>query len=241
MPLSLKGSVEHQGCHSLFCMVTGMIKKIFLNKKTVPVPIPIRGLLEAVEWVQNTLVRPGYSITRVVLDSKDIDLDSLSSRRFQDLKLGERSILEIQVDSPIELAIQLLDTIENLASIVQPAIRSVAVSCWQLHPQKKPQQLDAVLGDLKLTAELWDNFLGIETTANLDMKTAKGLFGALHSVLALIDSSKAAGDWKTCAKVLLNKLEPVIRDVGLEAEMLKSQVFLHRTNNPNQYANGGSL
>jgi len=82
-----------------------MLKKILLNNRLVPVPVPVRTLSQALAWVEANLVPGGSLVTRVVLDRDVIDYDNaaLAPKKGQ-IELTEKSRLEIQMDSPATLA-----------------------------------------------------------------------------------------------------------------------------------------
>ena len=50
-----------------------MLKNLRINKKKVPVPVPLKSLNDALDWIQDTLVPPEHLITVIELDGQDID------------------------------------------------------------------------------------------------------------------------------------------------------------------------
>src|SRR5688572_21512427 len=132
-----------------------MIKEIVLNGKKVPVPVPIHDLSELLQWISTTLLSGEHVVTRIRLDGAELDLDRVASSKFHQ-PLGSRKV-EIQIDSPIDLTIQTVDALRNLATIIQPGLRPVAVECWGLAPSGSPKELDSIMADVDLLGDLLIN------------------------------------------------------------------------------------
>ena len=83
-----------------------MIKKIIINSKTIPVPVPLRTLAELTDWIQGSLVKPGCSITKLVVDGNE-----LAEERWFDRKmiLSDSIRVEFRIESPRELLLQVLE------------------------------------------------------------------------------------------------------------------------------------
>ena len=89
-----------------------MLKKVIVNNKKVPVPVPVRTIDEALRWIEATLVPAGHTITRVALDDRVLG-EHDSDGDLGGLPLNAESKLEVQIDSPVDLAIQTLDAMRN--------------------------------------------------------------------------------------------------------------------------------
>ena len=50
-----------------------MLKSITLNRKKIPVPIPLTSLREAIAWVESDLLTQDRTITQVTLDGEEIE------------------------------------------------------------------------------------------------------------------------------------------------------------------------
>ena len=78
-----------------------MLQNIYINKKKVPVPVPISGLRDAISWTEDFLVQPGYSLTRIELDGNLIDFDESGS--LENRPLSNNSKLFLQLDSAADM------------------------------------------------------------------------------------------------------------------------------------------
>lgn len=202
-----------------------MLKRLIINNKSVPVPVPIKNCLDLFEWLEQHLIPAGHSITKFMVN-KNSFLDAISDvGQLRKAVLTTDTKVEIQIDSPKDLVIQTLDAYRNLGSVVQSSLKQIAVECWQTKQVEKPEFIDHLLEDLQILNDLYDNVSPLlDTTRNdvLSLGTkvehCKGLYKAL-----LV--AKSQSDWKGVARLLLNRLEPLLRDVTSEAEAMQLGVF----------------
>ncbi len=200
-----------------------MLKKVLINSKKVPVPVPVRTLGEALDWVERTLVPAGHTITRVALN--DHLLHDAFAPAHQDELLGDQTKLEIQIDSPSDLTVQTLDAMRNLASVVFSGLKVLAVHCWQARSQDKPAELDAVTTDLELILDLIDHVAGLIDASHPEAAAIQGISAMLKRTAAGIALAKSNSDWRACARLLLNRVEPLLRDLMSEAETVQIRVL----------------
>ena len=85
-----------------------MLKEVYIRRKKIPIPIPLKNMAQAYEWLEQTWVTNENTITSIKLDSKELND---KERKSADITLCDRSHLEVQIDTPQELAIQTLDVI----------------------------------------------------------------------------------------------------------------------------------
>ncbi|NDE14390.1 hypothetical protein EBZ80_05605 [bacterium] len=207
-----------------------MLKKILVNNRLVPVPVPVLTLGQALGWVESTLVPAGSFVTRVILDGEVIEFDSgIVSRRMADLPLGEKSRLEIQMDSPASLALQTLDTIHSLSSAILGTLKSIAVSAWQTRPADKLPEIMSLNDDIRLVIDLVghvnDLLLSATAAKLLDPGPVAGIGRLLEHNLSSYNIARSQSDWKACAKVMLNRFEPLLKDLLVESETLQIRVL----------------
>ena len=201
-----------------------MLKRVFINGKKVPVPVPVRTLGEALRWVEQTLVPSGHTITRICLDQRvlgDLVLEPEHLAR----SLSEATNLEVQIDSPTELAIQTLDALHSLASVVQGGLKPLAVRCWQSRPGDKPAEVDGVVSDLELLLDLITHVGDLAEPLRIDVTHLQALGGHLRRATVGLDMARSNSDWKAAARLLLNKLEPLFADLLAEAETLQVRIL----------------
>lgn len=203
-----------------------MLKKIFINNKKIPIPVPIRTLGEALHWVEQTLLPVGHQVTRVALNERVIN-DWASDRDTASTALSDASRLEVQIDSPVDLTVQTLDAMRNLASVVGTGLKPLAVECWQARPQAKPEDLDAVVNDTELILDLIEHVSGLTESMSVDTSAVLGIATLLKRNNVGVSMAKANSDWKACARLLLNRLEPLLKDLIAESETLQIRILTH--------------
>ena len=201
-----------------------MLRRVFINSKKVPVPVPIKTLDEALAWVEETLVPPGHSITRISLDDRLLTGREPDTTVHGDTRLEGESRLEVQIDSPIDLAVQTLDAVRNLASVIGAGLKQLAVDCWQARGNLKPTELDATVNDSQLLGDLIDHVSGIVDHEAVEMAGVLGIGALLKRTTVGLSMARANSDWKGAARILLNKLEPLLKDLVVEAETLHVRV-----------------
>lgn len=209
-----------------------MLKRVLINNKKVPVPVPVRTLDDALRWVEETLVPAGHTITRIALDDRVLTGSEPDPAVRGDTPLGEESRLEIQIDSPAELTIQTLDAIRNLASIILSALKPLAVECWQARGTLRPSELDAATNDAQLLLDLIDHVAGLVDRHHVEAAAIQGIAGVLKRSVVGLNMARANSDWKGSAKILLNKVEPLLKDLVMEAETMHVRIATLATQGP---------
>jgi hypothetical protein len=202
-----------------------MLKKVLVNNKKVPVPVPVLTLDDALRWIESTLVPAGHTITRIALDDRLVGDYEGSADDIGRTRLGPDSRLEVQIDSPVDLAIQTLDAMRNLASVVLSGLKPLAVECWQARPTTKPEELDAVCGDMELVLDLIDHVSGLMEPMSVDAAAIQGISAMIKRASVGLTMARSHSDWRACAKLLLNKLEPLLKDLVAESENLQIRVM----------------
>jgi hypothetical protein len=202
-----------------------VLKKILINKKNIPVPVPVRTLNQALEWVDQTLIPEGHTITRITLDGRVLTDEHDAHIQFGNASLTQKSILELQIDSPVELAVQTIEAVHNLASVVLASLKTLAVECWKAKPIDKPEELENVPADIELVLELIEHATGLIDPSAVDIAPLKGIGGLLQRDTISIQMAIANSDWRAAAKILLNKFEPLLEELVSESESLQIRVM----------------
>jgi hypothetical protein len=200
-----------------------MLKRVFLNNRKIPVPIPVKTLADALQFVEKTLVPEGHTVTRVVLDGRTLSDELIHECRAT--ALGDETRLEVQVDSPSDLAVQTLDALRNLALVIGSGLKALAVECWQAKGATRPAELAAVASDLKLILDLIDHLSGLVDASHIDAAAIQGLSGMVQRVHGSLDLARGNSDWRGSARILLNRLEPLLKDLVAEAESLQIRIM----------------
>lgn len=199
-----------------------MLRFVIINRKKVPVPVPIKNLRDLVGWIDSHLVRKDHSITRLKLDQQDIDLLDLA--RLPNLPLSEHSLVECQIDSPLEIGVQTLDALRNLCMVLERSLKPLAVHCWQLASQDSPSDLRSIFQDLDLIDQLLDHLLLI-IDVRVDAANAKSYRESLQKAGLALKYAADANDWQAVARVLLRQVEATIIELGQELGSMQKCVF----------------
>jgi hypothetical protein len=196
-----------------------MLKTLYLNKKKIPIPVPLLTLQGALEWVEAYLVAGDKAITKVELNGRAIEYVPK-----EPMALDETSKLFIQIDSPVELSSQTLDAVRNLISMMHRDLKNHAVLCWGLSPRQSPAFLDDLVPDLELILNLLDH-VALLLNNLCPTETLIVMTGDLTQVNATIQLARSQSDWRGLARILLKILEPKLADLNAELGQLQKLSF----------------
>jgi hypothetical protein len=206
-----------------------MLKTLVLNRKTVPVPIPIKTLGEALRWIEAKLVPSGYSITRVVLDGRRVDEAMASEPADMNQVLIPSTRLEVSVESAADLSVQALAAVQNLATVVASGLKAIAVNCWQARPTDKPTDVDTVHKDIDMILDLIAHLESLLDPQAIELAPVQGVSVLLKRASVGLSMARSNSDWKAFARLLLNKLEPLLKDLIAETDSLQLRVLTLQT------------
>jgi len=213
-----------------------MLKKLIVNQKTVPVPVPVRNLAEACHWIDEVLVPIGETVTSATLDGKDIlDLWD-ATKTCASIALLDASRIEIRIESPEDLALQSFDAMHSLAEAILRGLKSLAVHLWQARKNDIQPELEAVKEDIGLIRELMDRIEEMGVEDKIDLRLIRELRGRVHNINLAIDAACGVGDWKAAAQILLRDtptavgLETSLRQLLVESEACHLRLFSIRHN-----------
>jgi hypothetical protein len=200
-----------------------MLRKLYFNRRSIPVPVPVRNLRDVLEWLQKTLLKPDEEITRVVLDGEDI-LARFDQKSFGSIPLDDKARLEVAADSPVDLAVQTCEALRNLAMVIERGLKTLAVTAWQTPPSHKIRDVDVVHGDLVLMYDLCGQLEPL-IPADIDFSVLRYLVGRMNDISSRLIAAAKQGDWQAYARLLLNHLEPSLREVATETENVQTQLY----------------
>jgi hypothetical protein len=195
-----------------------MLKKILLNGKKIPVPVPIKTLPEAIAWVQKHLVRPDHLITRLQLDGREMEIQADGGVVLPALALDENSDLRLKIDSPMEICMQTIDALRNLSAVIGRNLKPVAVQLWEHKGHRMPVETRTVLDDVSLLVELFEHVL-VLVDRRVDLSNASSLQSQIGKAHAAIGLAVQQSDWRGLARVLLNQLEAPILEMPAVMEI----------------------
>lgn len=201
-----------------------MLKKLILNKRTIPIPVPIRNLEEALTWLSQTLVKSDEEFTKILLDGRELITEGVPTKTFSTMLLTEASRLDVQVDSPLDLSLQSLDAVRNLALLIERGLKTLAVKCWQTPPNQRVLEINALHHDLGLMRDLCLHATDL-IAGHLDTSVLNYLVDRLMKIREQLIAASQLPDWQQYANLLLNKLEGSLPEVANQAETIQSQIY----------------
>jgi hypothetical protein len=214
-----------------------MLKRLIINQKTIPVPIPVKTLADACSWIDEILVPVGETVTSATLDGRDI-LDLWSSPKTGSaINLHPDSRLEIRVESPEDLALQSLDTIHALSGAILRGIKALAVHLWQARQNEGQPELHAVREDVDLICELMERMEDMGVSHKIDLGVIRELKDRIKNIAICLTAAASIGDWKGAAQILLRDtstalgLETSLRQLVDESEACHLRLLTSRSTN----------
>lgn len=200
-----------------------MLKKVILKNKTIPVPVPVVSLSDAIEWIDGYLVGEGQLITKMSLDGVDIyDLDDAND--YTDIKMTEDSQLEVIIDSPKDMVLQSLESVIDLAKCNLSNLKKLAVDCWQVDQKVEHLQVKYLIADLDLITELSMNLKNLLDRSHIDSAPVLALSGLMIRVTNALREANTQLEWKKLASILLTRIDPLLKEIIEEAEILQIKV-----------------
>lgn len=206
-----------------------MLKRLIINGKKIPVPVPVKTLAEAVQWLESALVPPGHSITRMALDNRAIrDIDEALKARHT--LLNENSQLVVRIDAPVDLAVQTLEAMRNMAAAIEASLKPLAVELWQAKPAARPKDLESLMADTAMLLDLEGHATGLveallDKDRYADPAAVQGTAVLIRKVQVSMQMARQNSDWRALASLLLNRYEPLLKELVTEAESLQLRVL----------------
>ncbi|MBF0441860.1 MAG: hypothetical protein HQK54_08155 [Oligoflexales bacterium] len=207
-----------------------MLKQVYINKKKIPVPIPIATLGDALQWIEHSLLPKDNTITKIRLDEKELDVTGASvSPKLTASLLSAESRLEVQIDNPLELSIQTIDALRNLIQAMIKNLKPIAVDFWQTASKSVPSDVNTLEEDLELTVDLFSHLAELIDLTEIKMSSAKKTISQINQIKLTINMAKANSDWKGIARILLNKLNPTLSEFNTELSDIQKHIFEMQT------------
>lgn len=193
-----------------------MLKRLIVNQKTIPVPVPIKTLADACAWIDNSLVPVGETVTSAMLDGKDVLDLWCSVKAGEAISLFPETRMEIRIESPEDLALQTLDTIHALAGAILRGIKPLAVHLWQARQNEQQPELINVHEDVELISDLIERLNDMGVSGHIDIGVLRELNTRLRQITICLTAAMSICDWKGCAQILLRDTS---NSVGLESSL----------------------
>ena len=200
-----------------------MLKSITLNRKKIPVPIPLTSLREAIAWVESDLLTQDRTITQVTLDGEEIEL--VEGATGWDSNLSEESKLFMRIDSPWDLSLQTLDAVRNLVTVLEKTTEPLVVKLWTLEENEDPpEKLGSFLNDLDLILDLTDHLL-LLVPDSIGVNAIKRSSQAIQVFAASIQLSLERKRWKELVKKMVNGVKPKLGELAGELDGVQRTLF----------------
>jgi hypothetical protein len=212
-----------------------MLKRLIVNQKTIPVPVPVKSLADACAWIDEILVPVGETVTSATLDGRDILGLWSSTKAGNAISLFPDTRLEIRIESPEDLALQSLDAIHSLAGAILRGIKALAVHLWQARQNEIQPELDTVCEDVSLICELIERMGDMGIANQVDLGLLEELKIRIHSIGICLTAAMSIGDWKGSAQILLRDtatsigLESSLRQLADESEACHLRLLTSRS------------
>lgn len=200
-----------------------MLKNLQLNGKNIPVPVPIKNIDEAVKWIGSTLLKNDEILTKIVVNKKEIDFND--SKKLKNHSLSKESVVQFQVDSPREISVQTLDTIRDLSLEIEKQLNFVAVKCWQLPEKQHVEQLKQIAVDLELIFSMVEHLNVLVDYTHADTAAVNALCLLIKRVHIRLNKHINAEDYRGCARILVNQLDGLLKELAIESEALEYRLF----------------
>jgi hypothetical protein len=169
----------------------------------VPIPVPVRDLEQVVEWLEQSMVPDGQNITSLTVDGRSV-IDILADRRLcSKTKLSEQTSVEVRIETPLDLALQSLETAHSLCRAILGTIKVVAVNLWQALPTESDTELSQLLDDTELVCDLIDHARDLGVGATVDFGKLQELQSRIRTLISDTQKSRNELQWRTCAQLLL--------------------------------------
>ena len=199
-----------------------MLKEMTLRKKKVPIPVPLKNMAQAYQWIEKTWLTGEIAITSMKLDSKEL---SEIERKSDKIILDAKSQLEVQIETPQELAIQTLDVIRDLSYQIEKSLKLAAVKCWEKNDPSPFNEIKEIEDDLFLTLQLIEQINGIFDYSVPEMAPVNGLAKLVSRFSKELSEARNNKDWKRVAMILLNKIESLLKELVTESETLQINIL----------------
>lgn len=196
-----------------------MLKHLVMNGKNIPLPVPIKDVEGALDWVEKTLLTQGQVITKIRFNDQEMFVEEFVPPK-KNKSFKNDDVFELVVDTPYKLLIQLIEALHGISGLVYMQLKDVAVHCWSAMPKDQVESLNVLERDLQLLFGLLENIDGFVSRDQVDIAPVLGLGVMIRRYFNLLQQLHADKNLKECARVLLNKLEPDLKHFKHEIENL---------------------
>lgn len=193
-----------------------MLKRIIINQRSVPVPVPVKTLADAIQWIEQSMIPEGQSLTSAILDGKSV-IELCSDRKLaSSISLNPDHRFEIRIESPLDLALQGLETSHTLCGAILRNIKFLAVHLWQANPSDRQPELEQMSEDVEIIVDLIDHSKSLGFDTCVDFGPMFDIQAHLKKILLSLSAAFGKSDWRGCAQILLRDTST---STGLESTL----------------------
>lgn len=197
-----------------------MLKRVLINKRTVPVPVPVKTLADAFRWIESSMIPQGETLTSAMLDGNSVLELWDDKKTSNEIVLDAESQFEIRIESAMDLALQGLEAIHNLCGAILRDLKPLAVYLWQSKAMSDQQDLYQIAGDVQLVIELIDHAKDMRVESQIDFGPMLDFQSHLKKICLSLSAASAKTDWRACAQILLRDTSS---STGLESSLRSLQ------------------
>lgn len=179
-----------------------MLKRLIVNQKRVPIPVPVRNAAEILGWLSGGYLRADECVTRLMVDG----VDCLDDMDLEKIMVAESSVVEVLVDSPSDLLIHTFESTRNLITVVDKKLKPMAVSAWQTVAIFASKDLNDLLSDLQILEELMEHSLTL-LEPGVEKEQYSNAVSAFCLGVRSLKKYASIRDGQHFARVLLNEIE----------------------------------
>lgn len=180
------------------------------------------------------MVPTGDTITSAILDGKPV-LDLWGNvKASQAIHLSPETRFEIRIESPMDLALQGMETAHTLCGAVLRDLKPLAVFLWQARSTDEQPDLYQIADDVQLIIELIDHSKDMRVESKIDFGPMLDFQNHLKKISLSLVAASAKSDWRACAQILLRDtstttgLESTLRALQEEVEACHLQLLTSR-------------
>ena len=162
------------------------------------------------------MVPKGETITSAILDGNSVLELWGNTKLTQTIALTPESRFEVRIESPMDLALQGMETAHTLCGAVLRDLKPLAVYLWQSKPHTEQQDLYQIAGDVQLIIELIDHAKDMRVETQIDFGPMLDFQAHLKKIALSLTAASAKSDWRACAQILLRD---TVTTTGLESTL----------------------
>lgn len=188
-----------------------MLKRLLVNGKKIPVPIPLGTVGDAMTWLEEHVLSGDQVITKVVVDQAVLELATADLT----IAIPSDSVLSVTAETPGELSYKMVDAVPNLIQVVTLDLKPLAVTLWQAAGDNVlPEGVLPLIADLHLLADLTEQSRQLPLSDQVATEL-KERASSLKAAIAQLKKNLADGDLRQAARGLLTEVEPCL--TGIDA------------------------